>query len=180
MEIDHKGLKIQLHHDYDVESPLEGQDRDSALLFCAWQRNSTLSAANPFYDPESALRFAKDHGYEVFLMRGYIHSGVAYCCDPVGRNSYPFTCPWDSGFAGFVLVKRADYPERKKADKGLRQRAANSLCDTVTQWANGENYWYEIRDDSGECLDSCGGYIGSEFAIECAKEWIDNRFEDAA
>jgi hypothetical protein len=170
MEVKHENFTIILHHDCDVESPLEDQGRDSAMIFCAWQRNSILSDANPFDTPDDALAHAKRNGFDVFPMRGYIHSGVAYCCDPVGRNSYPFTCPWDSGFAGFVLVKRSEFPERKKADKGLRQRVANSLCETVTQWANGDTYWYEIRDESGECLDSCGGYIGAEFAMECARE----------
>lgn len=44
---------------------------------------------------------------------------------------------------------------------------------TYDAWAAGEVYRYEVEDEHGEVIDSCGGYIGDEdaaYALECAKD----------
>lgn len=171
---EYKGLTLELHHDSDVECPIVGQDESNAIIIAIWQKNSRIAGMNPFAEPLDALRHAKAEGYDVFKIRGYIHSGVAYSCDPLAAFRYPFTCPWDSGFAGFALVKRAEFPERKKADKGRRNKIAESMLQELASWANGETYWYEVKDSEGETLDSCGGYIGHEYALENARESADS------
>jgi len=170
---EYKGLTIALHPDSDVECPIEDQTEESDVILAIWQRNSRIADFNPFRDPQEALRHAIANGYEVLKIRGYIHSGVAYTCDPLAAFRYPFNCPWDSGFAGFALVKRSAFPERKKADKGRRQKVAESYLQTLSAWANGECYWFAILNEEGEQVDSCGGFIGEEFALEAARESID-------
>lgn len=177
---EYKGFTIELHYDSDVECPIDCQDETSSVIIAIWQRNSTIAGLNPFSTPHDALRHAAANGYEVFKIRGYIHSGVAYSADPLAAFRYPFNCPFDSGFAGFALVKRSEFQQRKKADKGLRQRVANDYTETLSQWANGETYWYEVKDSEGETLDSCGGYIGERHALENAREAADSWVKEAA
>ena len=159
------GLTVKIHYDdcSDRESPLDwgGNTEESGIIFATYERNSILAQSNPLkdYDRGEVLAYAKAQGFEVFDLFKYEHGNVCY---QVGVCN-PFECRFDSGMVGVVMVKRSEFPERKKSDKGLRAKVAAQLCETVTQWCNGEIYGYVVEDSEGEHLDSCWGFYGLEY-----------------
>ena len=78
--------------------------------------------------------------YNIQYIYKYEHGQVAY-------NTGGFSCPWDSGRAGFIVSKH-DYDTQ------------DSIVKEYSHWANGEVYGFTVEDDEGEVLDSCGGFIG--------------------
>src|SRR5258708_17204217 len=69
---------------------------------------------------------------------------------------------WDGVKIAGLLVwtgKAKDCGENKEK----REEHAISFLKDYTAWANGEAYYYRIEDmETGEELDSCGGYLDSE------------------
>ena len=90
----------------------------------------------------------------------YEHSGSAI-------STTPFGCRWDSGQIGFIYV--ADKEKFKKAFgiSRINTKKALEVMDSFISEINeiwqGDVYGFVIEDsESGECIDSCGGFIGSE------------------
>ncbi len=116
----------------------------------------------------------------------YEHSGIILKASTDGN---PFSCPWDSCLAGYVVVSadalRKEYGvkriTRKIIDKAIA--VVKSEIDTYSQWMNGEVYGFETYkvDDNvpdscvcemGELVDSCWGFYSVKDAIEEGKECI--------
>ena len=103
----------------------------------------------------------------------YDHSGLTMA-------TIPFSCPWDSGQVGCIVVgteKVLKEWKRKKMSKGLRKKAFTVLqgeVETYDQYLRGEVYGYEIEKD-GEFQDSCWGYFGDpqEYMLSECKRIID-------
>jgi hypothetical protein len=111
----------------------------------------------------------------VILPVGMIdHSGVSYYigggahwCDPGG---------WDSGTCGFILTDTERIAERWAEDAPTDEELEQWLTSEIEEydrWARGDCYGYVITDPDGKELDdSCWGLIGSEYAMETAKEVV--------
>lgn len=89
--------------------------------------------------------------YHTFLLRAYIHSGVALS---LGKG-YPFNCPWDSMWVGMVFVERTYW-----ATEGEAERAAQSLVAEWNDYLSGNVWWFETEDAQGRDIASCGGIYG--------------------
>lgn len=109
-------------------------------------------------------------GYVALPVYAYIHSGVTVATTPFG-------CRWDSGLSGFIYTKRTDYIKEFGAKKNVKnsvieEHLKNDL-ETFDTWLRGEVYRFLIEDaETGEVLDSCGGFYGSDYA-ECMVDHID-------
>ena len=153
-----------IHQDTDCESPRESDCLGTLCLFHG-RRN---------VPDEGGMGPEKTHAYvngpefkgvwlPVFM---YDHSGVALSTD----RSYPFNCPWDSDMLGVIYVDAV-----KMQDEGLHLNADCTRyfereVETFGLWLNGECYGYVIKDENGEEVDSCWGFIGHDYAVEAAKE----------
>ena len=153
----YKGLDITIEKDQYSECPLEWGD--DAVQFVTFEDRSTLSDYHGFNSPEDCLKYANENGFEVFPLYKYEHGACSY-------QVTPFSCPWDSGQCGYVLVQSTCYA-------GPWINIAKSICEEVTNWCNGEVYGYTIKDKDGEHLDSCWGFIGFEYCETEAKEQAD-------
>jgi len=154
-------LSVEIHYDdscQDFEEEFDN-DEDSSVIICTWERSSTVSKHNPFVEPEDAAAFAKKHKRVLYDLWKYEHGNVAYRAGETGdRPGYPFTCQFDSGQVGYVLVK-----EEAKEWAGMELlEFANNHLEYFSDWCNGNVYGYIIRDADGEELDSCWGFIGFE------------------
>lgn len=102
-----------------------------------------------------------EHGATVILPLGLLdHSGLtmyvgggAHICDPGG---------WDSGTCGVIF----DTAERR-AETGVElEQVEEALRAEVAEygaWLAGDVCWWRVEDlETGEVLESCGGYIGDE------------------
>lgn len=173
-DVDGVTVKICPDEDTDQPCPIDpeegGDNKDGASVwFVTWERNSYLTDYHDFAEPQDALDYAKENGYEVFPLFRYEHGLVCYRCS-AGEN--PFHCEWDSGRSGFVLVKTAHYEGVNDQDGQpmTTKRIADGICEAVTTWVNGSYYGYIIEDDDGNDLDSCWGIDDLDY---CRKEATD-------
>jgi len=150
--ISYRGYEIEVCYDTDCSSPDEWGDDGCFLVYDHRQ----FSVERKGFDPEDIIAHcngAKRMSYEghwVFPLYAYIHSGVALS---LGRNCYPFDCPWDTSMSGFVLVKRTKGWSwgRDKAEK-----IAISLVEGWNQYLSGDVYGYNSE------IGGCWGFYGKE------------------
>lgn len=189
-------LKIVID-DHGTESPLEN---DEAVIMAVYHRRYINPAegkliAKPFgagywdlsnMEDCEAFEKANAHAtapYAVFPLYMYDHSGTSYRCS-MGGN--PFSCPWDSGRAGIIALKKSDVGTPGKKYKlgdgttktiGSYFEQAQHMCEVYTAWANGEVYGYIVEDEDGEELDACWGFIETEGAEGYVMEEGKNAFK---
>lgn len=79
---------------------------------------------------------------------------------------------FDSGQIGFAYATREEVIKEFGDDSAESIKKANSLIhgeiEEYSQWYNGEVYRWEIRDETGEIVDSCGGYYEESDALKDA------------
>ena len=164
-KIEYKGMFISLDQDIDAESPADFECPENGV-FLVTTRNRYFEVIPKGYSVESIAEHMKTHrtyhGFYVWPLFAYIHSGVALS---LGRK-YPFNCPWDSGQIGFILVKRG-------TSKDLETNA-QGLVDTWNQYLSGDVWSYCIKDNDDNFIDACSGFYGQDWAIKEAKDIIDN------
>jgi hypothetical protein len=93
----------------------------------------------------------------------YIHSGIV-------MNTTGFSCPWDSGMSGIIAVSKdkvREFFKVKRITKAILDKVNSRFkgeVETYSQYLGGEVYCYLIKDDSGDIVDSCGGFYSEEDA----------------
>jgi len=100
----------------------------------------------------------------------YDHSGQTIA-------TTPFSCRWDSGQIGFIFVTREKAMEEysaKRITAELKKKIEGILEAEVKEydtWIRGCVYYFNIEnEESGESVDTCGGYITDdtdELLAEC-------------
>lgn len=101
----------------------------------------------------------------------YDHSGLT-----VSHGS--FSCQWDSGQVGWhYMTKKAmeSFPSKKDAEKFLEARLEE--WDHVLQ---GNVWYFDITDEEGDSVESCGGFIGDDLEDMGMLEHIPEELHDAA
>jgi hypothetical protein len=95
--------------------------------------------------------------------------------------SYPYNCRWDSGTVGFAVVTKEDIRKEynvKRITKALIEKATEVLegeVKTLDQYISGEVYWFKLEDkETGEVLDSCSGFYGSDMKTNGILEYIND------
>lgn len=92
----------------------------------------------------------------------YDHSGITIATSP-------FSCRWDSGQVGFVIITKKSIRENwhiKKVTKKYLEKAEKVLEEEVETYDSeirGDVYGFIIEDEDGNNIDSCGGFYGSDF-----------------
>jgi hypothetical protein len=137
----------------DKGEGLEGE----GVIFATWQRDSTLSALHHFEAPADAIRFA-GRKWQVFPLYYMEHGRCAY-------SIADFNDRWDSGQAGYILIKKSAY-----RGAGTRRDVARAWCEQVTTWCNGDYYGYMVTDKNDDCLDSCWGFDDMDYCEEAGLE----------
>ena len=163
--INYRGHDIEVFQDDDVESPDTWGNEDVFIV----HEHRQFNVERRGFDPQDIFEYLQSGkklyaGYWVFPLYAYIHSGVSLS---LGKNTYPFTCQWDTSFAGFVLVKRT------KGWSWTEEKACVIAGLEVDEWnmyLSGDVYGYNSEHGS------CWGFYGEEGMkdmIEDAKAEID-------
>jgi len=88
----------------------------------------------------------------------YVHSGVTI-------STTEFTCPWDSFFAGYIVLDRERFLKNmgyKRMSKKRSIEAYNQLEEEIrirNSYISGEVYCFEITDSNGDMVEFCGGFL---------------------
>lgn len=159
-------LKIRVEHDQDVDNPSEEGDGQWTLY--SFNRNHSsfkhpeelgLGALNEQGNPtvkNPGLRRKLDVGL-AFVLSYFEHGGCIWSLKGAGPQ-----CRWDTvQVAGLLVWENKPSDMGPKDFEGRRKDAAEFL-KTYTAWCNGECYCYMVEDESGETVDSCGGFIGPD------------------
>jgi|GEM_PF-3433816 len=179
------GCTIELHHDGhgDTSNPLE--DYGGGVKLILWMRNR--GSDHGFKAPEDVERHCRETGAVAFKVRGYSHGSLGFAVYGTPRaNSYPFTCPFDSGFAGYLLFEREEIEmrgwKRLNAQRRTQLREiAEGWVREYEAWTNGEAYGYVIKNADGEHVESGWGFIGdSAYALESARAIVNDLAPQAA
>lgn len=131
--------------------------KSEGIVFATFQKRSTLSALHDFASPDDVLPWAKKNKWDAFPLFYYEHGLCSY---KVTDGGNPFSCPWDSGQAGWILVKRSAFKRKNRLE------IAQSWAKAVTTWCNGDYYGYVIENEDGDDLDSCWGYDDADYCKE--------------
>jgi hypothetical protein len=87
-------------------------------------------------------------------------------------GKYPFNDRWDAGQVGWIYATKQqilDCFQAKRLTKKLLERARKVLVAEVEaydKYLRGDVWCYIVRDEDGECQESCGGYNTEEEAQE--------------
>jgi len=126
-------------------------------------------------DKESFLEeindnYSKFDNYFIFPVFAYIHSGIALS---LGNNSYPFSCSFDTSFAGFIVAdkKQLDFDYNRKnndkfkdlSDQEIAYIFAEGLIEEWNDFLSGNVYGFQIFDnnDLDNEIDACYGFYGN-------------------
>ena len=161
-----KNIVVTFEHDEFPESPREW----SSTTFVTWLRNHCSPNENDYDDPNELLDELQNGDYYWSKVYATIHSGIWYF-----RPGMRYFDQWDSGFAGFIFIKKEDASKNYNinSEKDAFQLFDNELED-YTRWCNGECYCCSIEylDDDESVyytgyfdLDSCVESVGSELGF---------------
>jgi hypothetical protein len=159
------GKTIKIWQDEDAESPREWCS-DTVFIIRGTRVMSPDEYSDGDFPPAGAISLPVWH---------YTHSGSMY----QANETNPFSCPWDSGQAGFIWITRED----ARKDYGVERISSKLLTqiydrlrgevEVYSDWANGQVFGYSIHDEDDEVIDCCGGFYGDwDHAIEEAKQCL--------
>ena len=167
--INYKKHIINVFHDENPDSPRN--DDNICEFHCAHRRYSLGDDGFNYKSGEDcveAARQAQKQGDIVLPLYLYDHSGITISLSP-------FSCPWDSGQVGYVIIPRKKVLSEYSAKiftKSLKEQALKIAQNEVAnydKYLKGEIYGYQIDEDG----DSCWGYYGIDFCINDAKSTVD-------
>lgn len=163
-EIPMNRLTIRLEHDSDTENPLTECDGQWTLKDftrdgdCTPEEVFTVQTGDYRTIPNLGIRRKLKVGL-AFMLDMYEHGGRAWSLRGQG-----YQCQWDTSRNAGVLVW-----EHKPGDMGAksysdRMKDAQGTLDTFNAWLNGDCVWFAVENADEEWVDSCGGYIGPDYA----------------
>jgi hypothetical protein len=187
LESTKRALNITIRLSIDDENPLDWNDSIKVVYSSSGYMLGNERASNLAehimdlleYGEEYRSRMYDKHGdtkdlFDVLLERlntkGYVALPVyAYIHSGVTVKTSPFGCRWDSGLSGFTYTKRTDYIKDFGAKKHVKnitiENHLKGNLETFDTWLRGEVYGFSIEDaETGDFLDSCGGFYGSDYA----------------
>ncbi|NTF17380.1 hypothetical protein G6L37_02990 [Agrobacterium rubi] len=154
------GLTASIHYDQDTEMPYGGDEAVHIVILSGKYDDPSKGALGK--DPKTVEKWRKDNSDEWYSVPlwAYVHSGSIW--QVAAEN--PFSCPFDSARAGIIALKRSEWGNGAESDEKMFE-FAKGVASTYTEWANGECYGYVIKNEDGDEVDACWGFIGMD-AVE--------------
>lgn len=153
------GRRIVVDYDETAQNPRREFGAETRLLIVP-NRDFEGDETKDWTEIKAESKAAKAAGAHVFVVYAYVHSGVALSLSP-------FSCEWDSGAAGVIIVP-ADVPEEH-----ARQFAKGEI-EMLNQYFAGCVYWVRVESPGGFCgvIDDCLGGLYADSEGEAAREAI--------
>ena len=174
--IDYKSIKIEIRI-YD--DPKDSINWDNLGTMVCFHNRYNLGDKHE-YEVEDLKDIVEDKDYISLPLYLYDHSGLTI-------STVPFSCRWDSGTIGYIIVSKEDIKKEygwkvltKKRIKQIETYLKNEV-DTYNNYLIGNVYGYNVIDSNGESIDSCWGFNG-DFEDSCiiseAKSFIDYHLKE--
>jgi len=162
-EFEYKDHMVKIMYDENPENPRTEWD-NLAQMICFHGRynlgdkhNFTVEEAKKLFDRKDVFSLP------IYL---YDHSGITI-------NTTGFSCPWDSGMIGGIVITkeqvRKEYGVKKISPK-LKKRVYDYMraeVETYDQFLTGEVYGYTIETKELQC--GCGSTIFDDTNDGCVK-----------
>jgi hypothetical protein len=159
VEMNEKPCQLWIHIDEYAEHPRK--DYDTITTMATWMKNGQYGDIQHHEHGLDPKQYRKQHipawSY-VENVYAYIHSGTAL-------STSPFSCPWDSGWMGFIYItperaKRHGYNLRTKEGKEWAADIIKDALRVYEAYLNGQVYGVEVVDEEGDIVESCGPFYG--------------------
>jgi len=169
------GLKIQIFQDPD---PIDPRENDNLGTMAFFHRRFRLGDKHEL-SMEDVQRICANPETVSLPVYMYDHGGITI-------STSPFSCPWDSGQLGMIFADeakiRSEYSlldPSKKVHPDVHEKVRQVLQAEVEEYdlfLREEAYGYQIFDETGECIDSCWGYLceSDGYVLEEARSAVDH------
>jgi hypothetical protein len=166
-------LTIEIHQDDMDNNPREWDNLGT--MVCFHRRYDFGDKKHGFNGPEDLQKKLDEKdciSLPIYMMD---HSGLTIKTDPMIFQAMD-SQGWDWGKLGYIFADaekiRKEY-SCKRITKAIREKVLevlNQEIETFNQYVQGDVYFFLIKDESGNVLDSCGGMFGLDYCLEQAKE----------
>jgi hypothetical protein len=174
----YKGYKITIEQeegDFEIFNPRNSDNLGKMHCFYKGYELGDKKPTN--ITPASLLTIVNKPNVIKLPLRVYEHSGLWISTS----SEYPFNCPWDSSFVGYIYCTKKDIQKNfriRKVTSEYIEKALEIMQSEVREynsWLIGEVYGYIIENKEGKHLESCCGFIGDyNFCLKEARNYIDN------
>lgn len=185
------GFSVRIEHDEYPECPRTGWDHFGRMV-CWWNRYnlgdenpcecpaewlrefaaSLVNAENPELIPDEHISRILDKHAVVLPLYVYEHGGITMS---TGR----FSCPWDSGQAGWIYATMDQVRAEFGGDVAAALRCLESEVEEYDQYLTGDVWVYAVKDECGEVVDSCSGLYGRDYAETEARAALEHYAQPA-
>jgi len=159
------GVKVIIKQDSDVDNSIEWGEGTKMIVFHNEVRGDKHDYDFNHYsgwDEMEADILRKENPAVILPLYLYNHSGLSI-------STEPFSCRWDSGQIGFILMDKkmaAAQMGKKIVTAKVRENAIKILIDevkTYDQYLNNDVYYFTVKDlKTKDMVNSCGGFYGSD------------------
>lgn len=174
--------KLIVSYDEWAESPRTWDNLSKMIFFgkhkhLGDKHNINSDNYNGWSELEQAIR----KEYNVVILKkvyAYSHGGMTI-------STSPFSCPWDSGTLGFVIITKEDLKKEfgwKVITKKRLNEESNRLdkiiegeVSVLDEYISGEVYQFSIENEEGDVEDSCSGFYGSDIKVNGILDYISDK-----
>lgn len=162
--IEYRNHTIKINYDENATNPRE--DDQLGTIIC-WGKYSYLGDDKDtpknctLQEYKDELESAEHEivAHPIYL---YDHSGITI-------RTTPFSCPWDSGQIGYIVMNERFVQREFNGDRERAGKCLDAEIEEYNAYLTGDVYGYEIVGKR----ESCWGYYGREYCIEEAKRTVD-------
>jgi hypothetical protein len=152
MIMEYKRFKIEYWYDEYSDNPREWECIGDMICF---HKRYDLGDKHQFNSPDDLMDFLNDNKNEIVYLPiyAYEHGGITI-------STKPYSCQWDSGQVGVIYAYRDKLKKHGYKTDDEIEYVLNQEVKTFDDYLRGECYGFTLYDDSGEMLESVGGFLG--------------------
>ena len=163
--IESAGRMVSIHHDTDPMSPADWDHAGTILL--SPSRQGTIPTADEV-EPSGRMR---PDDWEV---------DARYLERFKGALVFPLDIYWDwnptvrigddyQDADGIVYLTSDELAEEWNGDRAAAESYLRARINELNQYLQGDVYCYEVADEAGNVLDSCGSFYGLDYCRDEAR-----------
>lgn len=184
-EVKRNGKTLKIFTD---EDPIDPRENDNLTKMVCFHKRYDLGDKQTDYRQEAFESWdelkeeiiEKEKPLVIKPLYMYDHSGITI-------STEPFSCQWDSGQIGWVYITNKTINvcgttiNNDETFAQYKERLGKYLegeVEEYDQYIRGDVYLFELTDETGKTIDSCGGFFGDDWKNNglldnVGHEWID-------